>query len=357
MRHRFSTKSSIRLVLCASVLAVSCNRSESPNKAEPPRKPDTVGLASLPFISSAPVFIAKERGYFAAEGIDLTIHTFDAAQAVALAVASHDADFGITAFTAAFFNLAGKGALKVIAAQSREEPGYDFVAYVASKKAYEAGLRAPRDIAGKSVAITTVGSSFHYDLGMLADKYGFDLASIQLRPVQTIPNMMATLAGGQVDATLLPANNALKLRDEGVAQIVGWVHEQTPWQLGALFTSTEHARKDRGLVERFVRAYQKGLADYSQAFLARDAEGKRVFGAEATALMPVMEKWIDPKPSFETVKVSANYMDPRGRLLVQNVYDQVAWYKKQGLVDAAVDAHALLDLSYVEGQTDGTATR
>ena len=115
--------------------------------AQPKEK---VTISALPFISTAPIFIAKERGYFDAEGIDLDIKIFNAAQAVAVAVASGDADFGITAFTGGFFNLAGKGALKVIAAQSREEPGYNFVAYVASKKAYDAGFRSPKDFAGKS---------------------------------------------------------------------------------------------------------------------------------------------------------------------------------------------------------------
>lgn len=315
-------------------------------------QPQTVRIATLPFISSAPVFIAKERGYFAAEGLDAQIQTFDAAQAVALAVAGGDADFGLTAFTGAFFNLAGKGALKVIAAQSREEPGYDFVAYVASKRAYEAGLRAPRDLAGKSVAITTQGSSFHYDLGLLATKYGFDLAQVQLRPLQSIPNMMAALAGGQVDATLLPANNAHKLQAEGVGQIIGWVHEQTPWQLGALFSSTQHVKADRPLVARFVKAYQRGLADYAAAFLAKDAQGQRVFAEPAQALVPVLTRWVDPKPTFETIKLSANYMDPQGRLLVQNVYDQVAWYQSQGLVDKTVQASELLDLSFVQGHLD-----
>src|SRR3546814_4369697 len=84
-------------------------------------------------------------------------------QAVAVAVASGDADFGITAFTGGFFNLAGKGALKVIAAQSREEKGYQFVAYVASNKAYDAGFRSPKDFPGKTVAITPVGFRFHYN--------------------------------------------------------------------------------------------------------------------------------------------------------------------------------------------------
>ncbi|WP_428248123.1 ABC transporter substrate-binding protein [Ferrovibrio sp.] len=313
---------------------------------------DKASVASLAFVSSAPIFIAKERGYFDAEGIDLDIKIFNAAQAIAVAVAGGDADFGITAFTGGFFNLAGKGALKVIAAQSREEKGYNFVAYVAGKKAYDDGFRNPKGFGGKSVAVTTIGSSFHYNLGMLADKYGFKLDSVQMKPVQSIPNMMAALAGGQVDATILPANNALKLQADGAGTIIGWVADHTPWQLGALFTSTKNVEGKRPLVERFVRAYQKGLADYADAFLAKDAGGNRVFGAKAEAAFPILEKWVEPKPSFEVVKVSANFMDPQGRLLVKNIYDQVAWNQAQGLVDKTVDAKQFLDLSFVKDHLD-----
>jgi NitT/TauT family transport system substrate-binding protein len=313
---------------------------------------DKVTIAALPFFSTAPVFIAKERGYFDAEGIDLDIKTFNAAQAVAVAVASGDADFGITAFTGGFFNLAGKGALKVVAAQSREEKGYKFVAYVVSNKAYEGGFRSPKDFAGKTVAVTTVGSSFHYNLGMLADKYGFKLADVHMKPVQSIPNMMASLAGGQVDATILPANNALKLEQDGSGKIIGWVSDYTPWQLGALFTSTKNVKEKRPMVERFVKAYQKGLADYADAFLARDKEGNRMFAEKAQAVMPILEKWVKPTPTFEVAKVAANYMDPKGRLLVKNIYDQVAWYQAQGLVDKSVNAADFLDLSFVKGHLD-----
>jgi NitT/TauT family transport system substrate-binding protein len=313
---------------------------------------DKVTIAALPFISSAPIFLAKERGYFAAEHLLPDIKLFGAAQAVAVAVASNDADFGVTAFTGALFNLAGKGALKVIAAQSREEPGYDFVAYVASQSAYDAGLRAPRDLAGKSVAISTVGSSFHYNLALLAAKYGFKLEQVQLRPLQSIPNMMAALAGGQVDATILPANNAFKLRDEGKGQIIGWVHEQTPWQVGALFASTKNVEKRRGMVERFVRAYQRGLADYAAAFLVRDASGRRTFGAPAQAALPILQQWVEPKPTLATAQLSANYMDPQGRLWVGDIYKQLAWYQSQGFVDKTVKAADFLDLGFVQGHFD-----
>ena len=66
---------------------------------------ETVTVAALRFVSSGPIFIAKEKGYFAAEGLEVTLKFFDAAQPVAVAIASGDADFGATGFTAGLFNI------------------------------------------------------------------------------------------------------------------------------------------------------------------------------------------------------------------------------------------------------------
>lgn len=313
---------------------------------------DKTSVAALAFVSSAPIFIAKDKGYFEAEGLDVEIKFFQAAQPVAVAVASGDADFGITGLTGGFFNLAAKGALKIVAAQSREEPGYDFVAYVVTPKAYEAGFRSPKDYPGKTVGITQVGSTFHYNIGMLADKYGFKLSDVSLKPLQSVPNMVAALKGGQVDSVLLPANQALGLEKDGSGKIIGWVHQHTPWQLGALFTSTKNTAEKRPMVQRFVKAYTKAAGDYAEAFHQRDASGKRVFGPKADALIPILQKYVKPEPSAEQVKASVSFIDPKGRLLVRNLYDQVAWYKAQGMVDAGADAKTMIDLGFVDGHLD-----
>src|SRR3981189_13163 len=125
--------------------------------------------------SSAPVFIAQDKGYFRDAGLDVELKFFDAAQPIAVATTSGDIDFGITAFTAGLYNLAGKGALKVIGGMSREKGGYPLIGYFASNNAYAAGLKTPSDLAGKRIAVTQTGSSFHYSLGLPADKYCVEL--------------------------------------------------------------------------------------------------------------------------------------------------------------------------------------
>src|SRR3954466_12309440 len=58
--------------------------------------------------SSAPVFIAQDKGYFREAGLDIELKFFDAAQPIAVAAPSGDIDFGTTAVPARLYHLAGK---------------------------------------------------------------------------------------------------------------------------------------------------------------------------------------------------------------------------------------------------------
>ncbi len=308
---------------------------------------EKVVICALTFVSSAPLFIAADKGYYAAEGLDAELKFFRAAQPVAVGIASGDCDFGVTGFTAGFFNLAAKGALKVIGAQSREEPGFDFVGFIASNQAYEAGLKSVTDLPGHSVGMTQVGSTMHYMVGMLRDKYAWADDAVALKPLQSVPNMIAAIKGGQVDAVPLPAHIVAKLVGDGDAKPIGWVHQHTPWQLGGLFTSTKNVQERRPMVEAFVRAYRKAAKDYHAAFNALDASGKRVFGPDAEALLPTLEKYTKASPA--AIYKGSPFIDPDGRLKVDQLIGQVAWMKKAGLVEASLDPMSFIDLSFIDG--------
>ena len=211
-------------------------------------------IGVLRLSSSAPVFIAQDKGYFREAGLDIELKFFDAAQPIAVATTSGDIDFGITAFTAGLYNLAGKGTLKVIGGMSREKAGYPLIGYFASNNAYAAGLKTPKDLAGKRIAVTQVGSSFHYSLGLLADKYGFKLADVKVLPLQSLSNAAAALKGETVDAALLPVSTARTLMESGGAKLLGWVGDETPWQLGAVFASPKTLTNKRAGDEAAGRA-------------------------------------------------------------------------------------------------------
>jgi NitT/TauT family transport system substrate-binding protein len=313
-----------------------------------PALAETVTVGVLKLASSGPVFIADDKGYFKEEGLEAELKFFQAAQPIAVATVSGDVDVGVTGLTAGFYNLAGKGALKIIAAQSREESGYNLVAYLASKPAYEKGLDALDKLPGHSVGMTQVGSTFHYSLGLLATKRKLDLASMRLVPLQSLPNVVSALTGGQIDAALLPATSALPVVARGDAHLLGWVGDETPWQLGAIFTTPKMIAERRPVLEKFLRAYRKAAHDFHDAFLRKDATGKLAEGPEAPALTAIIAKYTGQ--SAQAIRTGIPYIDPDGRLLVPDIYNQVAWYQSQNLVDKSVDPKSVLDLSFGAGE-------
>jgi NitT/TauT family transport system substrate-binding protein len=295
--------------------------------------------------SSAPVFIAQDKGYFRDAGLDIDLKFFDAAQPIAVATTSGDIDFGITAFTAGLYNLAGKGTLKVIGGMSHEKAGYPLIGYFASNKAYAAGLKTPRDLAGKRIAVTQVGSSFHYSLGLLADKYGFKLADIKVLPLQSLSNVTAALKGETVDAALLPISAARKLVDDGEVKQLGWVGDETPWQVGAVFASPK-TLTNKPLVTKLLAALERADREYHDVILAAVADGKAPINAQTKPLLEIIAKYTNLP--LEQVVGNCAYIDPDGKLDVKNVANQIEWFQAQGFVDKGFGVDAILARDYVK---------
>ena len=295
--------------------------------------------------SSAPVFIAQDKGYFRDAGLDIDLKFFDAAQPIAVATTSGDIDFGITAFTAGLYNLAGKGTLKVIGGMSREKAGYPLIGYFASNKAYAAGLKAPKDLAGKRVAVTQVGSSFHYSLGLLADKYGFKVTDVRIVPLQSLSNAAAALQGETVDAALLPVSTARKLMDDGGAKQLGWVGDETPWQLGAVFASPK-TLTNKALVTKLLAALDRADREYHDVILAQVTDGKAAINEQTKPLLEIIAKYTNLP--VEQVVGNCAYIDADGKLDVNNVDNQIKWLQAQGFVDKGFDADAIIAKDYVK---------
>src|ERR1700744_4597719 len=265
----------------ASVLAKSAALAE-----EKPKAP--VGV--LGPASSGNVFSPADHNYFRDAGLDVELKFFDAAQPIAVATASGDVDVGVTAFTGGLFNLAGKGTLKVIGGMSRERAGFPLIGYFASNNAYAAGLKTPKDLAGKRVAVTQVGSSFHYSLGLLADKYGFKLSDVKVLPLQSLSNAAAALKGETVDAALLPVSTARKLMDDGGAKLLGWVGDETPWPLGAVFASPK-ALANKALVAKLLAALDRADREYQDVILSAVKNGDAPIDEQTKPLLEIIAKY------------------------------------------------------------------
>lgn len=305
---------------------------------------EAIEIGVVRTLAVGPIFVADDRGYFKDEGLDATIVYFDAAQPIAVAAAGGDIDFGCTGMAAAFYSLAGQGALRIIAAGNREMPGFKNAGYIASNRAYDAGFTSLKQLAGKTVAVTQIGSQLHYDIGLVADKYGVDLKDIRVAALQTNTNMSSAMAGGQADLGVFPVTPAMALLSKGDAKLIAWVGDEVPYsQANTAFTSTKIADGKRDTVERFLRAFKKGARDYHDAFA--DAAEHRRDGPTADAILAILSQYT--KEPAEQIRTAVPWLDAQLRLDDQDIRHQIAWFTSQGQMKTAVDAGTIIDKRYV----------
>ncbi|HEY1506693.1 MAG TPA: ABC transporter substrate-binding protein [Stellaceae bacterium] len=304
---------------------------------------EAIKIGSLKAANVGAAFIAKEKGYFAAEGLDVEFSYFESAQPVAVGVAAGSLDFGCTSTSAGMYALAGQGILKIISGMYSEAPGFHNFGIMASLKAYAAGTKAYQDLPGHSVAISQVGSPVHYSLALIAEKYHLDLKSMTIEPLQGIPQIVSAIEGNQIDAAVNTATAINPLLLQHKAELLGWIGDETPWQAAVTMTTTKRVAEKPQTVEAFLRAFKRGAREYHDAFTGPGET--RQDGPNAAQMLAILSKYTGQPP--EQIKLSVAYVDGDARVDVKDIYHQIAWFKEQKMLKDDVDAAKVMDMKYV----------
>ncbi|HXQ52632.1 MAG TPA: ABC transporter substrate-binding protein [Stellaceae bacterium] len=292
--------------------------------------------------ASGAIYVAKEKGYFAQAGLDTEVVVFDAGEAVAVATVSGAIDIGAAGVSAAFYNLASQGSIRVVSGINRDVPGFQAVALVASNHAYDGGLHGFADLAGRSVALTTVGSTFHYAVGLIEEKLGLDVKSVKIIAAQGLPNVASAVAGGQADSAIVPTPFAAPLIEKGAVKLVGYVADIAPSQVGIAWVTKATADTKADMVRRYLAAYRKGVHDYHAAFTGPGETRKD--GPTAPEVLAIIAKYTGQTAA--QIDGGISYIDPEGRIDARDIQHQIDWFRAQGMIKGEIDAATLIDKRY-----------
>ena len=301
-----------------------------------------VKVGILKLTSSAPVFVGVEKGFFREAGVEPELVYFQAAQPVAVAIASGDIDVGATGLTAGLFNIvAGGEKLWVVADKGREWPGYPLTALVVQK---DGPIQSIRDLRGKKVGITQLGSTFHYMLGNLVEQEGLTLADVEPAPLRTLGAMVEALQARRVDAILVPQPFPATTVEKGFGRVLHWVGDKLAYQVAALFYSPKLAR-DHERAVAFMKGYVRASHYYFDAVLAR-RDGKPVHGPQYEEVVAITARYTEATP--EIIRLGFPYQDRDARLDVADIGRQLGWYHRTGMVTRALVPRDLVDASFLD---------
>lgn len=228
--------------------------------------PDKILVLSSRTISVSSLFLAQERGYFKAVGLDVTIEqNGNSAQSLSL-LANRKADAIFTTLSVPFLSAIDKGLpIRVVAAREIASPTCGQAGSIfAMRKKFPRGLDDLRVLKGKIIGVgQTIGFS-QFALDTQLNRVGLTVEDIRPRTMRS-PEAIAAVIGGGLDAAVVNWDfdrNLERVRSE-IVQTPGLSKFHPNYQLSHIFFGDTLLQADPGIGGRFLAAYLRAAREFA----------------------------------------------------------------------------------------------
>ncbi|MDQ0189831.1 ABC transporter substrate-binding protein [Alicyclobacillus cycloheptanicus] len=345
--------STVTLIALGAGLVAGCGTSGSGNTGSTASTQNTTGssggggaqtvtVGTTPLVSSAPVFLAEDLGYWKKLGLNVQIKTYEAAGDIDVATAANSLDVSATGITASLFNMWASGKKEyIVADKGRIWPGQHFEALVASNQAWNSGLKSVADLKGKKFGDTTAGSTFDFLLGTMLSKDNLSLSDIQDVPLHTTSNVAAAVQTGQVDAAILPQPAANQEISNGKVHLIAWVDDNVKADLLVMAYSPQF-RTQTDTATKFMEGYLEAVQFYMQHVY----HNKNTNDPDLKKALNIISKYTQQPASV--VQSELIYVDPNAEVDPSNIENQLKFYEQNGMVQGSVSVNDMIDNSFLK---------
>ena len=205
--------------------------------------------------TSWPLYIAMEGGYFKKYGLDVNMAFAVHPAAIAMVVSGEAV---MTNYPLEQMMLASSkdGSMVALGSPYRKS----LFALMASKSFHEV-----RELKGKRVGVSQLGDApYNYAVALLS-KFGLTPREVQWVPIGTDSNgRAAALAGGRVDATMIPAPVYFKLEEQGYRSLANTSDYDDIYAPTVYLFKKSTVAANPGLVERLIKAHTEAIRRFYQ---------------------------------------------------------------------------------------------
>ncbi|HEX6444170.1 MAG TPA: ABC transporter substrate-binding protein [Streptosporangiales bacterium] len=277
---------------------------------------DKITVGVIPIVDVAPIYLAKQNGYFAAQHIQVTLQPESGGAAAVPGVVSGQFKF-------AFGNV-----VSLILAESKHLPlrmvangnastgvaGKDFSAVVVPR---DSPIKTAKDLVGKTVSVNNLKNVGDTTVRASIRKAGGDATKVRFVEMG-FPDMPAALQKHRVDAAWVVEPFLTAAKQQG-ARVVAWnmVDTAPHMTVATYFTSEKVLKDDPDLVKRFKAAIGEGLA-YAQSHpdAVRKILGTYTKISPSVAQQMTLPAW-PPKVNEQSVRTLARLMQQDGLIKQQ----------------------------------------
>jgi NitT/TauT family transport system substrate-binding protein len=231
----------------------------------------TITVDTLPIANALPMDLGIKKGFFQAQGIDITKRTLQSGNDIVLALANHNGEIGYFGWVPMM--IASTQGITISAVAASEVEGTSAVDnWQDILVKGDSSIRTARDLAGKTIAVNALKGVGEVMIKAALQKVGVNPSSVRLLAMP-FPTMRTALRNGQVDAIWTPEpfqSQALNLDGARIVMAPGPVLGKY-WPIGGYGALTSWARANPALAKRFRVAINRSLT-YAQSHPAEIRE-------------------------------------------------------------------------------------
>ena len=291
-------------------------------------------------VANIPLYEGLDKGYFAAEGIDLSLVPLSDASASAQMIATNQAQFYIAIPDPVIFNALVRGVdVKLLLSSTTNAPIDHPAALMVRQDLIDSGrYKTAADLKGMTIAAGAISAQFYVARALA--KGNLTLADAKVVNVGGLPDEITALKNKSVDAAWEVEPLITGAERQGIAKAVFGTGELYPGAVGAaLIMAPSFERDNREAAVRFVTAYLRGQRDYYHAINKKDTDPGPVIESLTTHTL------VKDPALYQTMGVPS--LDPNG------TFDPTSWdpfqdfYVSQSLLEKKLDLTQYLDTQLV----------
>jgi len=237
----------LAVLAALALFASGCGSSSPPGDGGP----DQVKVGLISILDVAPIYLGKEKGFFAERDIELTLQPAEGGTETVPSVLSGNQQFGFSNVVTLLLAQAQGLPVKVVSngTNSTGVDGEDFGALMVGAGS---AIQSVKDLAGKKVAVNTFQNVVELALRASALKAGIDPESIEFVKLP-FPDMPAALSEGRADAVfVVEPFQQVVLSQGGRSLASSYVDTAQDLSVAMYFTSKELLGENPDLVKRFT---------------------------------------------------------------------------------------------------------
>lgn len=306
---------------------------------------EDVNVGIIGSSTDAPLFIAKDKGYFQDEGLTVNLVQFNSGAKMTAPLAAGELDAGAGAAPAGLYNAAARGiVMKIVADKVQYGMHSSHASLLVRTALMNSGqFKDYKDLKGLKVALTARGSSDESVLNEALKRGGLkwgDAEPVYLGFAQHLP----AFANGAIDASLTAEPLVTRILNAGVAQRFVSNDKFYPGQQSAvLIYGSLFIRNRPETARKFMRAYIRAARFYDDAVSNASFTGPNA--KEVIAILARDSTLKDPKVY---AAITPPYINPDGRLNIASLRKDWQFFKDTGQIDGKITPDEVIDTSFVD---------